>query len=117
MHLVAANPPDYLGLHYYGTNGNDAMNYLKSMHAKFPHQPVIVSEIASISRNYADVLGFTAQLCNWMDETDWVFEYGWFGCMEKLADNFVSPAAQLMNPDGSFKDLMFKLMYDQPIKA
>jgi hypothetical protein len=37
--------------------------------------------------------------------------------MRKPADNFVSPAAQLMNPDGSFTDLMFKLMYDQPIKG
>jgi len=37
--------------------------------------------------------------------------------MRKLADNFVSPAAQLMNPDGSFTDLFYKLMYDQPIKS
>jgi len=37
--------------------------------------------------------------------------------MRKLADNFVSPAAQLMNADGSFTDLFYKLMYDQPIKS
>jgi len=37
--------------------------------------------------------------------------------MRKLADTFVSPAAQLMNPDGSFTDLCYKLMYDQPIKG
>ena len=117
MHRVASNPPDYLGLHYYGTNGNDAIAYIESMHKKFPHQPIIVSEIASTSRNYNDVLGFTAQLANWMDEQSYVFEYGFFGCMEHVADNFVSPAAQLMNPDGSFKDLMYKLMTDQPIKA
>ena len=88
------------------------------MHAKHPTAGgVIVSEIASISRNYNDVLAFTAQVANWADETAWVHEYGFFGCMETLADNFVSPGAQLMNPNGSFKDLMFKLMYDQPIKA
>jgi len=117
MQRVSADPPDYLGLHYYGTDGNDAISFIESMHKKFPQHPIIVSEIASISRNYNDVLGFTAQLANWMDEQSFVFEYGFFGCMENLADNFVSPAAQLMNPDGSFKDLMFKLMYDQPIKA
>lgn len=117
MSRVSANPPDYLGLHYYGTNGDDAIAFIKSMHEKYPKQPIIVSEIASISRNYNDVLGFTAQLANWMDETSYVFEYGFFGCMEHLADNFVSPEAQLMNPDGSFKDLMYKLMNDQPIKA
>jgi hypothetical protein len=115
MNRVSANPPDYLGLHYYGTNGNDAIAFIEEMHKKHPQHPIIVSEIASIARDYNDVLGFTVQLANWMDQTDYVFEYGFFGCMETLADNFVSPAAQLMNPDGSFKDLMYKLMFDQPM--
>ncbi|KAF4632189.1 hypothetical protein G7Y89_g5934 [Cudoniella acicularis] len=117
MNLVSANPPDYLGLHYYGTNGNDAIAFIQSMHAKYPNHPIIVSEIASISRAYADVLEFTAQLANWMDETDFVFEYAFFGCMRNLADDFVSPEAQLMNGDGAFKDLMYKLMCDQPING
>jgi len=118
FNLVHDAPPDFLGLHYYGTSGQDAISFIESMHAKHPTAGgVIVSEIASISRNYNDVLAFTAQVANWADETAWVHEYGFFGCMETLADNFVSPGAQLMNPNGSFKDLMFKLMYDQPIKA
>ena len=117
MNRVAAHPPDFLGLHYYGTDGNAAIQYIESMHQKHPHQHIIVSEIASISRKYQDVLGFTAQLANWMDGTSWIFEYGFFGCMRTPADGFVSPEAQLMKPDGSFTDLMFKLMYDQPIKA
>jgi hypothetical protein len=108
-------PPDYIGLHYYGTNGNDAIAFIESMHNKYPDHPIIVSEIASISREYNDVLGFTTQLANWMDGTDYVFEYAFFGCMATLADDFVSPVAQLMNGDGTFKDLMYKLMWDQPI--
>jgi len=117
LKLVEANMPDYLGLHYYGTDGNAAIAYIEDMHKKHPRLPIIVSEIASTSRVYADVLGFTAQLANWMDETEWVFEYGFFGCMEKLADNFVSPEAQLMNSNGTFKELMIKLMNEQPIKV
>ena len=116
MKRVANNPPDYLGLHYYGTDGNAAITYIRSMHQKHPHQPIIVSEIASIHRNYADVLGFTVQLANWMDTTPWIFEYGFFGCMRQVADSFVSPAAQLMKPDGTFTDLMRKLMNEQPMK-
>lgn len=116
MNRVSDNLPNYLGLHYYGTDGNEAIAFIENMHNQYPQQPIIVSEIASISPNYYDVLGFTAQLVNWMDETSYVFEYGFFGCMGHVADNFVSPEAQLMNPDGSFKDLMYKLMYDQPIK-
>lgn len=41
-----------------------------------------------------------------MDNQDWIFEYGFFGCMKNVADGFVSPAAQLMNSDGSFNELM-----------
>jgi len=58
-----------------------------------------------------------SRTANWADETPWIAEYAFFGCMRKLADDFVSPAAQLMNPDGSFTDLFYKLMYDQPIKG
>ncbi|KAI9789737.1 MAG: hypothetical protein M1835_001462 [Candelina submexicana] len=117
MKKVQGSPPDYLGLHYYGTKGEDAIGFIEKMHNKFPKPPVIVSEIASISRDKNEVLQFTAKTVNWMDQTGYIYEYGFFGCMRKLADNFVSPAAQLMNADGTFTDLMNKLMYDQPMKA
>jgi len=35
--------------------------------------------------------------------------------MRHVADNFVSSEAQLMNPDGSFKSLMHKLMDEEPM--
>ncbi|CAF9923126.1 hypothetical protein IMSHALPRED_005858 [Imshaugia aleurites] len=113
MSKIASNPPDYLGVHYYGTDGNAAIEYIQNIHNLYPDQPIIVSEIASTARDLSSVVGFTVQVANWMDGTDYVFEYGFFGCMKHLADDFVSPAAQLMNPDGSFTDLMYKLMYDQ----
>jgi hypothetical protein len=117
MGRVRNSPPNYLGLHYYGTKGSEAIGFIQSMHKKFPKQKVIVSEIACISRNYHDVLNFTVQVTNWLDQQDWVAEYGWFGCMEHPADNFVSPAAQLMKPDGKFTDLMNRIMHDQPMKV
>lgn len=115
MNLVSNDTPDFLGLHYYGTDGNEAIDYLQSMHQRYPHTPIIVSEIASIHRNYRDVLGFTVHVVNWMDQVNWIFEYGLFGCMRQVADNYVSPAAQLMYPDGNFTDLMWKYMKDQPM--
>lgn len=115
MNLVSKHPPDFLGLHYYGTDGDAAIRYLESMHHHHPHVPIILSEFASIARNHKDVVAFTVQVVNWMDHTSWVFEYGLFGCMRKLADDFVSPAAQLMKPDGTFTDLMHKYMNDQPM--
>lgn len=117
MSLVAKDPPGYLGLHWCGTKGDEMIKHLQPMHAQYPKQPIIVSEWASISRNYNDVLHFTVQLANWMDETGWIAEYGLFGCMKQPANGYVSPAAQLMNHDGSFTDSMWKYMSDQPMHA
>ncbi len=50
-----------------------------------------------------------------MDQCPWVYEHAFFGCMAKAADDFVSPEAQLMNSDGTLKDLMHKLMNEQPM--
>lgn len=55
MKRVSSNPPDFLGVHWYGTDGDLAIRYLESMHQKYPRQPIIVSEIASISRDRNDV--------------------------------------------------------------
>lgn len=51
-----------------------------------------------------------------MDQCPWVLEYSFFGCMRELADDFVSPEAQLMNTDGTMRYLMKKLMEEQPIR-
>ncbi len=84
-------------------------------HQKFPEYPVVVSEIASISRDKKEVFSFTAQVANWMDACPYVSEYSFFGCMAKCADDFVSPEAQLMNADSTFTPLMDKLMNEQPM--
>ncbi|KAJ7851530.1 hypothetical protein B0H14DRAFT_3866323 [Mycena olivaceomarginata] len=94
---VGAHPPDYLGLHYYDPNGDDAAKFIEEMHEAHPKMPVI--------------------LANWMDGQEWVFEYSFFGCMTHVADGFVSPEAQLMKPDGHFTELMDKLMHEVPVKA
>ena len=117
MHRIAEHPPDFLGVHYYGTDSKHAVDFIEDLHKKFPKPKVFVTEIASISRNRKEVFEFTARLCNWMDKTDWIFEYAFFGCMRQVADGFVSPEAQLMKPDGSFNELMRKLLHEVPMKA
>jgi hypothetical protein len=123
--------PDFLGLHYYGPDAAAAIKYVQKMHVhssllfacadgpgrheKYPDIPVVVSEIASISRTKEEVFAFTAQVANWMDQCPYILEYAFFGCMAKVADDFVSPEAQLMNLDGTFKPLMDKLMNEQPM--
>lgn len=104
-----AKLPDYLGVHYYGADAEAAIVYLKEMYEKHG-LPLMVTEIASISRDVEEVRHFTRRLSNWMDDTDWVIEYGFFGCMAHVADDFVSQAAQLMDENGKFTPLMRELL-------
>lgn len=108
--------PDYIGLHYYGTEASEAQEYIEDMYKKW-EIPVIVSEIASISRDGNAVVEFTKEMANWLDDQEWVFEYGFFGCMPQVADDFVSPDAQLMNADHSWTPLMIMLTDQQPCEG
>ena len=116
MQQIGSDKPDFLGVHVYDTNVDNAKRYLESLWNKY-HIPLVVTEIACIDRNYPNVLRWTAAMTQWMDGTDWIHGYAFFGCMPHPADDFVSPAAQLMNSDGSFRDLMYKLMFDDPINS
>ncbi|KAF2653437.1 glycoside hydrolase family 128 protein [Lophiostoma macrostomum CBS 122681] len=112
--LVKDSLPDFLGLHWYGDSADEAQGYIDTMHKKFLNHKVIVPEIACISRNQKDCYAFTQKMCNWMDDQNFVFEYAFFGCMKNMPDDYVSPEARLMNPDGSFTDSMNKYMNAQP---
>lgn len=76
----------------------------------------MVTEIACIDRNYQAVLGFTVKICNWMDSKDYISEYGLFDFQRKVADSFVSPAAQLMDGNGNFTELGKMYVHQQPMK-
>ncbi|KAL7624219.1 hypothetical protein AAE478_005778 [Parahypoxylon ruwenzoriense] len=117
MSLVSNDPPDFLCLHYYSKNANEAIQYLESMHKKWPQHPVMVTEIACIDRDYQAVVNFTVKICNWMDNQNWIFEYGLFDFQRNPADGFVSPAAQLMHPDGNFTELGNMYVHQQPMTA
>ncbi|RYC64356.1 hypothetical protein CHU98_g1845 [Xylaria longipes] len=116
MSLVSSDPPDFLCLHYYSNSADEAIKYIEDMHNKWPKLKVMVTEIACIDRNYQAVLGFTVNICNWMDAKDYIFEYGLFDFQRKVADSFVSPAAQLMDANGNFTELGNMYVHQQPMK-
>lgn len=103
--------PDYLGAHFYtdsaqdaGAAGDAARAYLSGLHDRYG-LALVVSEIASTSRDGANVEQFTHDIAGWMDGLDWVKEYALFGAMRQVADDFVSPAAQLMDDQGNWTSL------------
>ncbi|KAI0154443.1 glycoside hydrolase family 128 protein [Xylariaceae sp. FL1272] len=116
MNLVASDPPDFLCLHYYSKDADEAIKYIESMHNKWPKRKIMVTEIACIDRNQQAVLNFTVTICNWMDKQDYIAEYGLFDFQRKLADDFVSPAAQLMDANGNFTDLGKMYVNQQPMQ-
>lgn len=92
--------PNFLGLHYYGPEPQGAIVYLTERHNKYPQIPVNISEVACISRSKEEVERFNREFAAWADAQPWVVEYGFFGMMRECADDFVSPAAQLMDRNG-----------------
>ncbi|KAI1269712.1 glycoside hydrolase family 128 protein [Xylariaceae sp. FL1019] len=116
MNLVAGDPPDFLCLHYYSNNADEAIKYIENMHNKWPKCKIMVTEIACIDRNHQAVLNFTVKICNWMDKQDYIAEYGLFDFQRKVADDFVSPAAQLMDANGDFTELGKMYVNQQPMK-
>lgn len=104
--LLNDEKPDYLGLHFYtaldepsGREIEIAKEYFRSRHEKH-NFPVIISELASTSRRVPEVIYFSKAIASWLETQDWVFEYGFFGVSLWPTDNFVSPAAQLLDSSG-----------------
>ncbi|KAK7981381.1 glycoside hydrolase family 128 protein [Apiospora saccharicola] len=105
--------PDILGLHFYtmpdqtAEQGTAAAKvYFEERRARFK-LPVVISELASTSRDPAVVDRFTRDLSRWLEARDqaWVIEYGIFGVMREVADDFVSPAAQMLDAKGDWTGL------------
>lgn len=109
--LAADQKPDYTGVHFYTTDGQSVatelswgQSYLSEVHATYG-KPVFVSEIASTSRDPAQVTEFSDKMKAWMDAQDWIAEYGFFGATLQPANDWVSPSAQLLNAAGQWTAL------------
>ncbi|KAI1409836.1 glycoside hydrolase family 128 protein [Hypoxylon sp. FL1857] len=112
MGMLAANEkPDYINLHFYTLPTNpcdqeiqNAKNFFTDKHNTYK-LPIIVGEIASTSRDKAQVDKFTKSVSKWFDGQSWIAEYGFFGVSTKVVDSFVSPAAQMLDANGAWTAL------------
>ncbi|KAI1343449.1 glycosyl hydrolase catalytic core-domain-containing protein [Xylariaceae sp. FL0016] len=109
--LDDASKPDYLGVHFYTTDGNPvdgeisyAKNFLEETHSTYGI-PLVVNEISSTSRTQSDVTTFSETMADYMDNLDWVHAYGFTGVSLQVADSYSSPEAQQLNSDGSMTAL------------
>ncbi|VDB96641.1 unnamed protein product [Peniophora sp. CBMAI 1063] len=102
--------PDFLALHWYGTDVGNFIAYINDYHYTF-NLSVWVTEWAC--QNFVDVnsqcsaddiVSFMNQTQAYMDETEWVERYAWFGAMTQMPDGVNSKDA-IMGSDGKINSL------------
>ncbi|KAH8116245.1 hypothetical protein DFH11DRAFT_1474712, partial [Phellopilus nigrolimitatus] len=84
--------PDFVALHWYDVNATQFQLYLEDFHNTF-QLPIWVTEWACQNFNggaqcsEGGVIAFLNQTQAFMDATDWVERYAWYGVMEKVNIN------------------------------
>ncbi|KAG8989715.1 hypothetical protein FRB94_014118 [Tulasnella sp. JGI-2019a] len=102
---------DFVALHYYGlANSTDFIAHVTDYHDSF-QRPIWVTEWAC--QNYGDpslgqctddqIETFLKDMQSWMDSTDFVERYAWFGAMENMQG--VNQGNALMDPQGKITSL------------
>ncbi|KAI0751421.1 glycosyl hydrolase catalytic core-domain-containing protein [Daedaleopsis nitida] len=100
---------DFIAVHYYDINSTNFMEYLTDYHDTF-QRPVWVTEWACQNFNHADeqcsqqdVIDFMNATQAFMDATDWLERYAWFGAMEDMQG--VNGANAMMSSTGQINTL------------
>ncbi|KAG7091005.1 hypothetical protein E1B28_010070 [Marasmius oreades] len=100
---------DFIALHYYDVNATDFVRYLTDHHNTF-QRPIWVTEWACQNFNQAnkqcsqdDIVLFLNKTQSFMDRTDWVERYSWFGSMRDMQG--VNSDNALMGHDGKITNL------------
>ncbi|CAL1701688.1 unnamed protein product [Somion occarium] len=82
---------DFIALHWYDINSTAFIRYLNDFHDTF-QRPIWVTEWACQNFNHADqqcspqdVVDFMNATQAFMDNTDWVERYSWFGAMRDMS--------------------------------
>ncbi|TDL19875.1 glycoside hydrolase [Rickenella mellea] len=100
--------PDFVAIHWYDVNATAFQAYLEDFHNTF-QLPIWVTEWDCQNYNngpqctQTDVNAFLNQTQSFMDATEWVERYAWYGVMENL--NGVNPANGMMTSDGKINAL------------
>ncbi|KAK7473112.1 hypothetical protein VKT23_001211 [Stygiomarasmius scandens] len=100
---------DFIALHWYYIDADNFINYVEDFHNTF-QRPIWVTEWdcqnfanAGQQCSYNDIVSFLNQTQSWMDETDYVERYSWFGAMRNLQG--VNRDNALMDSKGVINDL------------
>jgi len=110
MSLTRDVPPDFVSAHWYGTDGNDMIHFVQSLHDIF-NKPIWIPEFSHTNNNIYDQRGLQQQVRQWMDNQWFVERYSWFSCSRGDQNN-INEASRLLDRNGHMTDLMYKYVYD-----
>ncbi|KAL1722008.1 glycosyl hydrolase catalytic core-domain-containing protein [Schizophyllum commune] len=109
---------DFIALHWYDVDADNFKTYMEEFHDAFPGKSIWVTEWACQNFNsgaqcsYADIVTFMNATQSWMDETDWIERYAWFGAMRDLQG--VNADNALLDKDGDLTDLGQQYIGEDP---
>jgi len=86
-------------LHWYGTNAQDFINYVTTMHNAFPSYEIWITEWACLSTNQNDIYNFMGQTTLWLDQQSYVGRFAWFGAMRSTG-SYVPQVNALLTSNG-----------------
>ncbi|KAG8713431.1 hypothetical protein FRC09_018733 [Ceratobasidium sp. 395] len=98
---------DFIALHYYDVNATDFIRHINEYHNAF-QRPIWVTEWACQNFNngpqcsYNQIVKFLNETQTYMDNTDWVERYAWFGAM---ASTPINKDTALMDKSGKINNL------------
>ncbi|KAJ1308060.1 hypothetical protein OPQ81_002126 [Rhizoctonia solani] len=98
---------DFIALHYYDVNASDFIRHINDYHNAF-QRPIWVTEWACQNFNngpqcsYNQIVNFLDETQTYMDKTEWVERYAWFGAMAKTP---INKDTGLMDSSGKINDL------------
>ncbi|KAK7050466.1 Glyco-hydro-cc domain-containing protein [Favolaschia claudopus] len=111
---------DFIALHWYDVNATKFINYLNDFHDTF-QRPIWVTEWACQNFNNGpqctapQVAQLLEQTQGFMDSTDWVERYSWFGIMRDLQG--VNTLDAMMTTKGDITDLGKQYIGSEPAKT
>ena len=99
MAAVPTCKPDYIALHYYGTDATAFQTYVTKVY-KMYSLPIYITEVASTSSDIKAVTAFMTQVTSWCDKQSWVAGVFWFAA-SRTANNGNLEQSRLMSTTGT----------------
>ena len=100
MSSVSDVRPDYIALHYYGTDATAFETYVTKVYNLYK-LPIYITEVASTSSDIQSVTTFMTNITAWCDQQSWIAGVFWFATSRTANANSNLAQSALMTSTGA----------------